>query len=235
MVWAMVTPPLSAVRMAVSSALTTAPTSASGVMASEPSFVPAMAMWVWESIRPGTTKRPAASITFTPAGGAILRPIWRMIPPRTRMSPFAMIPFVTVRIVPFLMRRSAPAAAGDRAGRSKPETQEAGEISVLMGLLRVFDQHAVDEDLFDLGLLVEYFTLGQDDIGDLARLETAELGGDAEILGRGQGQSLERLVPGQAGFDRALDALEGRGRVAQPSVVRANLTPSLARFAALAG
>ena len=54
-VWAMVTPPLSAVRMAVSSALMTVPTSASGVMASEPSFVPAMAMWVWESMRPGTT------------------------------------------------------------------------------------------------------------------------------------------------------------------------------------
>ncbi len=72
MVWTMVTPPLRAVRMAVSSALTTAPTSASGVMASEPSFVPASAMCVCESMMPGRTKRPAASTTRTPGGAAIV-------------------------------------------------------------------------------------------------------------------------------------------------------------------
>ena len=110
MVWAMVTPPLSAVRIDVSSALMTAPTSASGVMASEPSFVPARAMWVCESMMPGRTNRPAASTTRTPGGAAISPPTCLMTPLMTRMSPLAMTPLVTVRSVPFLIRMLAPSA-----------------------------------------------------------------------------------------------------------------------------
>src|SRR5690606_16089120 len=65
------------------------------------SFMDSSAIWECASIMPGITYNPVASITLKPAGALRFLPIDFIFPSMISMSVFSMVPFVTVRSVPF--------------------------------------------------------------------------------------------------------------------------------------
>ncbi len=67
-----------------------------------PSFTPpSMAMCEWQSMMPGVTYIPVASMTVAPPGTWMLLPTSAILPLRMRMEPPSMVPLVTVRMVAF--------------------------------------------------------------------------------------------------------------------------------------
>jgi hypothetical protein len=64
-----------------------------------PSLMLSAAMCEWQSMMPGITYWPPASITLAPAGTVILVPTSAILPSRIRMEAFGIVPFVTVNTV----------------------------------------------------------------------------------------------------------------------------------------
>ena len=60
---------------------------------------------------------------------------------------------------------------------------------------------ALDPEALELGLGVEVIALNDDEVGQFAWLDSAELVGDAGELGRCGGECGERVALGQAAFD----------------------------------
>src|SRR5262245_10415737 len=89
------------------------------------------------------------------------------------------------------------------AGASASSPAESPSRSGGPGLRRRFDfvRLAVDKDMFDLRATVEEVAAGDDDVGDLALLDAAQLFGHAEDLRRVDGHRLDRLFLRQSGFD----------------------------------
>jgi hypothetical protein len=72
-------------------------------------------MCEWQSMMPGETKRPVASMTSAPDGTVTFRPTSAIRPARMRTVPSAMTPLVTVRIVAWVMAMTGSPAGGVRA------------------------------------------------------------------------------------------------------------------------
>ncbi len=64
-----------------------------------PSLIESAAMCEWQSMMPGETNLPVPSTTSAPAGTATFAPTAAILPPRSTMVPFWIVPFVAVRIV----------------------------------------------------------------------------------------------------------------------------------------
>ena len=62
---------------------------------------PSTPMCEWQSMMPGMTYLPAASITVAPLGTETLRPTSAILPLRIRIEPLSIVPCETVRIVAF--------------------------------------------------------------------------------------------------------------------------------------
>ena len=63
--------------------------------------LPSMAMCEWQSMMPGMTNWPAASITWASFGALMDEPTSAILPSLIRMEPCSMLPCETVRIVAF--------------------------------------------------------------------------------------------------------------------------------------
>src|SRR5271170_6436901 len=84
----------------MSSGFRTSPTLTIELTATLPSFtLPSTAICEWQSMMPGMTYMPVASITVAPAGTFTLLPTLEILPSRIRMDPSSIVPFVTVRMV----------------------------------------------------------------------------------------------------------------------------------------
>src|SRR5260370_38482626 len=67
-----------------------------------PSLVLSAAIWEWQSMMPGITNCPDASIVLASAGSITFSPTPAILPSRIRIDPLT-VPLVTVRMVAFLM------------------------------------------------------------------------------------------------------------------------------------
>jgi hypothetical protein len=65
-----------------------------------PSLIESAAMCEWQSMMPGDTNVPVASTMSAPAGIDTFVPTAAILPSRSRIVPFWIVPFVTVTIVP---------------------------------------------------------------------------------------------------------------------------------------
>src|SRR2546430_1180051 len=59
---------------------------------------PSTAMWEWQSIMPGMTNWPAASMIFAPEGSSTFSPTSEILPSLTTIEPLS-VPLVTVMMV----------------------------------------------------------------------------------------------------------------------------------------
>src|SRR6201993_5476670 len=73
---------------------------------------PSMAMWEWQSMIPGITNWPAASITLAPTGALIDGPTSAILPSLMRIEQFSMVPCETVRMVAFWITMTGLASGG---------------------------------------------------------------------------------------------------------------------------
>src|SRR5580704_3536264 len=95
-----------------------------------PSFtLPSTAMCEWQSMMPGITYWPAASITCASFGALTEGPTSAILPSLIRMEPCSMIPWETVRMVAFWIRitdgASGGAAARVRSGSARKKSAQA--------------------------------------------------------------------------------------------------------------
>ena len=65
-----------------------------------PSLIASLAMCECASMMPGEMNRPVTSTTSAPAGTSTSAPTAAILPSRSRIVPFGMVPLVTVRSVP---------------------------------------------------------------------------------------------------------------------------------------
>ena len=63
--------------------------------------LPSMAMCEWQSMMPGMTNWPAASMTLAPLGALIDEPTSAIFPSLMRIEPCSTVPCETVRMVAF--------------------------------------------------------------------------------------------------------------------------------------
>jgi hypothetical protein len=83
-------------------------------------------MWECESMIPGMTKRPVASITRAPRGASIRAPRAAILPSWISRSPFSIVPCVTVRSVPPRIRIGvSPDAANGPDGIEREQSAAA--------------------------------------------------------------------------------------------------------------
>jgi hypothetical protein len=98
-----VTPPASARYTLIAVGLSTSVMRTMLVTDNDPSLIASAIMWECGSMMPGRMYFPEASITLAPAGAARLLPMFAIFPFWISRSLFASVPFVTVRMVAFLM------------------------------------------------------------------------------------------------------------------------------------
>jgi len=80
----------------------------------EPSLtLPSTAMCEWQSMMPGVTNWPVASITTASAGAFRVPPTAAIFPSLIKMSPLSMVPWETVRIVALRIRITGAAASNE--------------------------------------------------------------------------------------------------------------------------
>src|SRR5208282_937327 len=129
----------------MSSGFKTSPTLTMELTATLPSFtLPSTAMCEWQSMIPGVTNIPEASITVAPAGSFTFFPTSAILPSRIRIDPCSMVPFVTVRMVAFLITvtpdscaaaRDAPKVTARHDVRPKKRTVPSGFCLFMVVLL----------------------------------------------------------------------------------------------------
>src|SRR5208282_2681057 len=129
----------------MSSGFKTSPTLTMELTATLPSFtLPSTAMCEWQSMIPGVTNIPEASITVAPAASFTFFPTSAILPSRIRIDPCSMVPFVTVRMVAFLITvtpdscaaaRDAPKVTARHDVRPKKRTVPSGFCLFMVVLL----------------------------------------------------------------------------------------------------
>src|SRR5271170_24736 len=107
-----------------------------------PSFtLPSTAMCEWQSMIPGITYWPAASITCASFGALTEVPTSAILPSLIRMEPCSMVPCETVRMVAFWIRitggASGELAARDMRGSANRHRTQA--IAILEHILETMD------------------------------------------------------------------------------------------------
>src|SRR5882672_10059589 len=92
-----------------------------------PSLIESAAIWEWQSMMPGATNLPVASTTSAPAGIGTFAPTAAILPPRSTMIPFGIVPLVAVRIVAPLIAttESARGCACGREAADAPATHSS--------------------------------------------------------------------------------------------------------------
>ena len=94
-----------------------------------PSLIESAAMCEWQSMMPGETNLPAPSTTSAPAGTATFAPTAAILPSRSTIVPFWIVPLVAVRIVAPLIATTRRArglrlrARGDRREREASQQE----------------------------------------------------------------------------------------------------------------
>src|SRR5208282_5701806 len=120
----------------MSSGFKTSPIPTIELTATLPSLTPpSTAMCEWQSMIPGVTNMPVASMTVAPAGTFTLLPTWAILPSRMMMVPFSMAPFVTVRMVACSMAITPESCAAAVAAAKPVARSAAASLSLFMVVL----------------------------------------------------------------------------------------------------
>ena len=109
-----------------------------------PSLIESAAMCEWQSMMPGDTKRPVASTTSAPGGMSTFAPTMAILPFRSTIVPFSIVPLVTVRIVAPLIATTA-AWAGCPAVRICARGCTTTSVSARMASMRRITKNLLDE------------------------------------------------------------------------------------------